>query len=65
MHQIRCTLASYGYPILGDLLYKGIPASRLMLHAWKVHLNIPAATSGLQESLNIEIQSELPSSFKN
>lgn len=32
-HQIRIHLKAIGYPIVGDSLYGGIPAKRLMLHA--------------------------------
>lgn len=32
-HQIRASLAHLGFPVLGDKLYGGAPASRLMLHA--------------------------------
>jgi tRNA pseudouridine32 synthase / 23S rRNA pseudouridine746 synthase len=35
-HQIRVHLFSVGHPILGDRRYGDVPASRLMLHAWKV-----------------------------
>lgn len=35
-HQIRIHLASIGHPVLGDRRYGGQPASRLMLHAWKL-----------------------------
>lgn len=35
-HQIRIHLASIGHPIVGDRRYGGAPASRLMLHAWKL-----------------------------
>ena len=35
-HQIRVHLASAGHPIVGDRRYGGPPASRLMLHAWKL-----------------------------
>ncbi len=35
-HQIRVHLASIGYPVVGDRRYGGPPASRLMLHAWKL-----------------------------
>lgn len=33
LHQIRCTLATLGYPILGDDLYGGQKHPRLCLHA--------------------------------
>lgn len=40
MHQIRCHLASQGWPILGDPIYYSLnktePSSRLWLHAWKL-----------------------------
>lgn len=32
-HQIRASLAHLGYPVVGDALYDGAPAARLMLHA--------------------------------
>jgi 23S rRNA-/tRNA-specific pseudouridylate synthase len=35
-HQIRIHLASIGHPIRGDRRYGGLPAPRLMLHAWKL-----------------------------
>src|SRR5262245_11213184 len=35
-HQIRLHLASIGHPVQGDLRYGGPPASRVMLHAWKL-----------------------------
>ena len=35
-HQIRRHLASIGHPVAGDTRYGGAPASRLMLHAWKL-----------------------------
>jgi len=38
MHQIRCHLASLGWPLLGDSVYGGAPAPRLALHAWKLKL---------------------------
>ncbi len=49
-HQIRCHLASMGWPILGDPLYGGAPAPRLYLHSWKLkiegseHLLMPDAS---------------------
>lgn len=38
MHQIRCHLASLGWPLLGDTVYGGAQAPRLALHAWKLKL---------------------------
>jgi 23S rRNA-/tRNA-specific pseudouridylate synthase len=53
MHQIRCHLASQGWPILGDPIYRGNPSSRLWLHAWK--LEIPLASGA-----RLALQSTLP-----
>ncbi|MGZ3697496.1 MAG: RluA family pseudouridine synthase [Bdellovibrionota bacterium] len=49
MHQIRASLAHLGAPILGDEIYRGEAASRLMLHAWKLLL-----TCASGEPLTIE-----------
>ncbi|EOT40933.1 MULTISPECIES: RluA family pseudouridine synthase [Enterococcus] len=40
-HQIRVHLKSIGHPIVGDPLYGKEQASRLMLHALKMHLEHP------------------------
>jgi len=53
MHQIRCTVASLGFPILGDLIYRGQPSSRLWLHAWK--LEIPTREGG-----RLKLEAPLP-----
>ncbi len=37
-HQIRAQLAHIGYPIVGDSLYGGAPAPRLMLHSESLRL---------------------------
>ncbi|HEU5076439.1 MAG TPA: class I SAM-dependent methyltransferase [Polyangiaceae bacterium] len=37
-HQIRAQLAHIGYPIVGDSLYGGAPAPRLMLHCESLRL---------------------------
>lgn len=43
-HQIRVHLAALGHPLLGDTLYGGPPAQRLMLQAFK--LILPHPTTG-------------------
>lgn len=37
-HQIRVHMAYISHPIVGDRLYEGPEAKRLMLHAWRVEL---------------------------
>ena len=55
-HQLRVHLAHAGYPILGDELYQGAAASRLMLHAWKLQLTLPSGE-------NLEFEAPLPEGF--
>jgi len=50
-HQIRIHLAHIGHPILGDSLYGGTKAKRLMLHAHKIGI------------LEYEFSSPLPAVF--
>jgi len=40
-HQLRLHLASIGHPIIGDTLYEGRSAERLMLHATRLAFNHP------------------------
>ena len=40
-HQLRVHLASLGHPILGDRLYDGGSADRLMLHAERLTVTHP------------------------
>jgi 23S rRNA pseudouridine1911/1915/1917 synthase len=40
-HQIRAHLAHQGLPIVGDVLFGGEPASRLLLHAHRLELAHP------------------------
>lgn len=46
-HQIRVHLAAAGWPVLGDRLYGGGSAPRLMLHAWRLELDHPVTGSPL------------------
>ncbi len=41
MHQARVQLAAVGSPIAGDVLYRGAPAPRLMLHATRLLVRHP------------------------
>lgn len=40
-HQLRIHLKETGHPILGDRFYGGLPAPRLMLHAWQLTVRHP------------------------
>lgn len=40
-HQIRVHIAEKGFPIVGDVLYGGVPANRLCLHAEELQLQHP------------------------
>jgi 23S rRNA pseudouridine1911/1915/1917 synthase len=44
-HQLRVHLHELHHPIVGDILYGGKPAARLMLHAAKLDINIAHDTS--------------------
>ncbi len=46
-HQIRVHLACAGWPIVGDALYGGASAPRLMLHAWRLELRHPVTGAPL------------------
>jgi 23S rRNA-/tRNA-specific pseudouridylate synthase len=56
MHQIRAHLAAIGCPVVGDRLYGGPPAPRLMLHA--VVLEVPWQGHALR------IEAPLPPGFE-
>jgi 23S rRNA pseudouridine1911/1915/1917 synthase len=60
MHQIRCTLAHLGFPIIGDPIYNldSAASSRLLLHAWKLILPLPGTKKP------IEITAEIPENFR-
>lgn len=40
-HQLRVHLAAIGHPIIGDTLYGGLPAGRLLLHARSLSFEHP------------------------
>ena len=46
-HQIRAQLAAAGHPVLGDRLYGGPRAARLLLHSWRLALAHPATGARL------------------
>lgn len=47
-HQIRAQLAARGFPLVGDTLYGGLPARRLMLHAEELRLRHPVTQAALR-----------------
>lgn len=47
-HQLRVHLAAIGHPIIGDLLYEGPTASRLMLHATQLRFPHPVTGQELR-----------------
>lgn len=47
-HQLRVHLMAIGHPILGDALYGGRPATRLMLHAKTLGFLHPVKETGLE-----------------
>jgi tRNA pseudouridine32 synthase/23S rRNA pseudouridine746 synthase len=46
-HQLRVHLAALGHAIIGDTLYDGLPASRLMLHACALEFIHPLSSEML------------------
>jgi tRNA pseudouridine32 synthase / 23S rRNA pseudouridine746 synthase len=53
-HQLRVHLQYVGHPIVGDALYGGARAARLMLHASELSFTDPAT------SLTVTLQSDVP-----
>jgi len=56
-HQIRTHLHYIGHPVLGDRIYRGPQAARLMLHAWRLVFTHPASGRPAQ------FQSPVPRDF--
>jgi 23S rRNA (cytosine1962-C5)-methyltransferase len=50
-HQIRVHAAEHGFPILGDVLYGGAPASRLCLHSAELSFAHPVSGQPLSFSV--------------
>lgn len=57
-HQLRVHLSQLGHPIVGDELYHGEEASRLMLHARSLHITLPSQKTVIFEA-------PLPEEFKH
>lgn len=61
-HQLRVHLAAAGWPVVGDHLYNGPRAPRLMLHAWRLELTHPitgqplALTAPLPEDFSLLLE---------
>ncbi|MCW1908193.1 MAG: RluA family pseudouridine synthase [Candidatus Saccharibacteria bacterium] len=49
-HQLRVHLHYVGHPIVGDLLYGGEPAERLLLHAASLRITLPSGETKLFEA---------------
>jgi 23S rRNA-/tRNA-specific pseudouridylate synthase len=49
-HQIRVHLAEIGCPLVGDTLYGGVKADRLMLHASRLEITLPDRTRRVFEA---------------
>jgi tRNA pseudouridine32 synthase / 23S rRNA pseudouridine746 synthase len=49
-HQLRLHMQAMGHPIVGDTLYGGAPAPRLMLHAERLDLTHPGTGAALRLS---------------
>jgi len=56
-HQIRRHAADSGFPILGDTLYEGEAAPRLMLHAYKLNFEHPATAA------RVSFEASVPRTF--
>lgn len=50
-HQLRVHLSHIGHPIVGDTLYAGRPAERMMLHAQALEITLP---SGKRREFEVE-----------
>ncbi len=60
-HQLRVHMANQGHPIVGDTLYNGEPAERLLLHAGELTIELP---SGKLMTFSVPIPSEFEEYLK-
>lgn len=56
-HQLRVHLRRLGYPIVGDIIYGGLPYSRLLLHSASLEVTLP-------NRLRKIFEASIPSEFK-
>ena len=56
-HQLRVHLASQHHPIVGDVLYDGVKADRLFLHAQSLTITLP---NGQTKTFSAPVPSEFP-----
>lgn len=56
-HQLRVHLKQVGHPIVGDILYGGTTANRLMLHARRLEITLP-------NKKKMAFEAPLPAEFK-
>ena len=57
-HQIRAGFAHLGTPLVGDTLYGGPEAPRIMLHAWSVTIEGRKIEAPLPEGFGQDAESE-------
>lgn len=57
-HQLRVHMKYLGHPIVGDKVYEGEPADRLMLHAAELEITLPGGVRKV-------FRAELPADFDN
>ncbi len=61
-HQLRVHLANLGHPIVGDTLYNGESAERLLLHAFELSITLP---NGKTQTFTAPLPPELTNFMKN
>jgi 23S rRNA (cytosine1962-C5)-methyltransferase len=64
-HQIRVHAAESGFPILGDVLYGGTPATRVFLHAAEISFTHPTTGKPVAFSAPADFAGDEVTSLKN